>query len=228
MSYFVNYLIDHGIPDNTIILILLLPVIATVIAFMRQVIGVLTFGMYTPTILTLTFWLLGLKFGLLTFIVLFGIGTLTRSILKRFRILYIPKMAIIITVVSLSIFAILTISIALELFDAKFFSLTIFPLLIMSTLTEKFVSIQNDKGFKAAFIVMVKTLLVSVIALFLIGGEIDLLLFKAKWEFIRNLMLSYPETIFLILFINFFLGRWTGLRLLEYIRFREVFRHAEE
>jgi hypothetical protein len=47
MSYFVNVLINNGIPDNTIALLLLLPVIATVVAFMRQVIGITTFGIYT-------------------------------------------------------------------------------------------------------------------------------------------------------------------------------------
>ncbi len=228
MSYFVNFLIERGIPDNTIVLILLLPVIATVIAFMKQVIGISTLGVYTPTILTLTFWMLGLKFGVITFIILLTIGTLTRYILKKFRILYIPKMAIVLTIVALTLFAILTISVALDLFDAKFFSFTIFPLLIMSTLTEKFVSIQTEKGYYSAIIIMAKTIVISIVALFFIGGEIDLYLFQFKWEFFRNLLLGYPETIFVILIINIFLGKWTGLRLLEYVRFREVFRHIEE
>jgi len=228
MSYFVNYLINSGIPDNTIVLILLLPVIATVIAFMKQVIGISTFGVYTPTILTLTFWMLGLKFGVITFTILLAIGTIARYLLKKIRILYIPRMAIVLTVVALSIFVILTITVALNLFDAKFISFIIFPLLIMSTLTEKFVSIQSEKGYYAAVLIMAKTILISIIALFFIGGEIDLYFTQFKWDFFRNLMLTYPETILLLIVVNIFLGKWTGLRLLEYVRFREVFRHIEE
>lgn len=228
MSYFVNFLIEKGIPDNTIVLILLLPVIATVIAFMKQIIGISTFGVYTPTILTLTFWMLGLKFAVITFILLLAFGAITRQILKKFRILYIPKMAIVLTIVALTLFAILTITVSLNLFDVKFISLTIFPLLIMSTLTEKFVSIQSEKGLYGAILIMAKTIIISTVALFIIGGDIDLIIVQFKWDFLRNFMLTYPESILAILVINFFLGKWTGLRLLEYVRFREVFRHVEE
>jgi hypothetical protein len=41
-------------------------------------------------------------------------------------------------------------------------------------------------------------------------------------------MLGHPELIFVFLLINIILGRWTGLRLFEYIRFREVLKHAKE
>ncbi|QQR83456.1 PKD domain-containing protein [Candidatus Peregrinibacteria bacterium] len=47
-SYLVNYMITSGIPSNTIVLLLMLPVIATIIAFLKQVVGVTTFGLYTP------------------------------------------------------------------------------------------------------------------------------------------------------------------------------------
>lgn len=228
VSYFVNFLIDSGIPANTLILILLLPVIATIVAFMKQVVGLTTFGVYTPSIITLTFWILGLKVGILTILIIFLAGTLTRHLLKRFRLLYIPKMAIVLTVVALAILAMLIILLAFNLFDAQFFSLAIFPMLILGTLTEKFVNIQSSKGFKKAIILTLETVLVSVIAYIAIGGEVDILLLKFKFTYIQTLMLSYPEIIILFIIINIFFGRWTGLRLLEYVRFREVLRHVEE
>jgi len=49
-----------------------------------------------------------------------------------------------------------------------------------------------------------------------------------EWQFLQNLMLSYPEIILLLIVVNFLLGKWTGLRLFEYIRFREVMKHTEE
>lgn len=228
MSYFVNYLIDSGIPANTVILILMLPVIATIVSFMKQVIGLTTFGVYTPSIITLTFWILGLKFGILTLIIVFLVGTGARYALKRFRLLYIPKMAIVLTLVALAILAMLIISIWLDLFDAQFFSLAIFPMLILSTLTEKFVNVQSGKGFNKAIFLTLQTVIVSIIAYIVIGGEIDLFIIKMKFSALQRLMISYPEIILLIIFINVFLGRWTGLRLLEYVRFREVLRHVEE
>ncbi len=228
MSYFVNYLIDSGIPANTVILILMLPVIATVVSVMKQVVGLTTFGVYTPTIITLTFWILGLKFGLLTLLVIFLVGTGTRAVIKRYRLLYVPRMAIVLTSVAIAILFMLIISIRFNLFDAQFYSLSVFPMLILSTLTEKFVNAQGGKGFKKAMILTLQTVLVAIIAYIVIGGEVDLFLFKLKFTALQGFMLSYPEVIILIIFFNVFLGRWTGLRLLEYVRFREVLRHVEE
>lgn len=228
MSYFVNYLIDSGIPANTVILILMLPVIAMIVSFMKQIVGFTTFGVYTPTIITLTFWILGLKFGVLTLIVIFLVGTGMRYLLRKFRLLYIPKMAIVLSVVALAIFSLLIISIRFSLFDAQFFSLSIFPMLILSTLTEKFISVQSGKGLNKAIILTLQTVFVAIVAYIVIGGEIDLFLFKLKFGALQGFMLSYPEIILLFIAINVLLGRWTGLRLLEYVRFREVLRHVEE
>lgn len=228
MSYFTNYLIDSGIPANTVILILMLPVIATIVAFMKQVVGLTTFGVYTPSIITLTFWILGLRFGILTLLVVFLVGTGARYALKRFRLLYIPKMAIVLTCVALAILAMLIISIHLDLFNAQFFALAIFPMLILSTLTEKFVNVQSGKGFKKAIFLTLQSVIVSIVAYIVIGGEIDLFIVKLKFSAMQRFMMSYPEVILIIIFINVFLGKWTGLRLLEYVRFREVLRHVEE
>jgi len=228
VAYFVNYLIDSGIPANTVILILMLPVIATIVSFMKQVVGLTTFGIYTPSIITLTFWILGLKVGLLTLLIIFLVGTGSRYALKRLRLLYIPKMAIVLTMVALAIFAMLIISIKFSLFDAQFFALSIFPMLILSTLTEKFINVQSAEGFKKAIILTLETVFVAIVAYVVIGGEIDLFLVKMKFTFLQSMMLSYPEIILLIILINIFLGRWAGLRLVERIRFREVLRHVDE
>ena len=228
MSYFVNFLINSGIPDNTIALLLLLPVIATVIAFMRQVIGLTTFGIYTPSIITLSFLVIGMHAGLLTLLSAILVGTISRPLLKKMRMLFIPKMAIVITLVSLSLFLILIASIYLNLFDPRFLSIAIFPMLILSTLVEKFVSSKGEKGYASATIVMGETLLVAIIAYLVAGGEVNLGITSFKFELIKQWMLSYPELIFILIIANIFLGRWSGLRVLEHVRFREVLRHIEE
>jgi len=228
MSYFVNSLVIYGIPDNTIALLLLLPVIATVVAFMRQVVGVTTFGIYTPSIITLSFLVIGMYAGLLTLLAAIAVGTLLKPLLNKVRMLFIPKMAIVITVVSLALIFIVITSTSLGLFDAQFLSIAIFPMLILSTLVEKFVSSKGEKSFASATVIMASTVIVAIVAYFFTGGSIPLGFTTLKFEFIKNLMLAYPEMIFLLLIINIILGKWTGLRFLERIRFREVLRHIEE
>lgn len=228
MGYFVTILTNSGIPDNTIGLLLLLPVIATVVAFMKQVVGITTFGIYTPSIITLSFLIIGMHAGLLTLFIAILIGTAARPLLKKLRMLYIPKMAIVITLVSLALLLVVITSIYLNLFDAQFISIAIFPMLILSTLVEKFVSAKGEKSFTSAAVLMAETVFVALIAYFLIGGEIDLGITEFKFEFIKNLIMTYPETIFALLLIDYGLGKWSGLRVLERIRFREVLRHIEE
>ena len=228
MSYFVNVLIQNGIPDNTIALLLLLPVIATVVAFMRQVIGVTTFGIYTPSIMTLSFLVIGLYAGLLTLAIAIVIGLLSKPLLRQVRMLFIPKMAIVVTLVSLSLLLLLIASIYLNLFDTQFLSIAIFPMLILSTLVEKFVSSKGEKSFSSATAIMLETVLVAIVAFFVAGGEINLGVVAFKMEFVKDLMLNHPEMVFFLILVNILLGKWSGLRVLERVRFREVLRHIEE
>lgn len=228
MSYFVNVMVSNGIPDNTIVLLLLLPVIATVVAFMKQVIGITTFGIYTPSIITLSFLVIGLYAGLLTLLTAIFIGAISRPILRRFRLLFMPKMAIVITAVSLTLFITLIAGIYIGVFDARFLSIAIFPMLILSTLVEKFVSVKSEKGLSTASILMLETLLVSIVAYFIAGGEINIGIATIKFEFVKRSLLNYPEAIFFLIIINVIIGRWSGLRLLEYFRFREVLKNIEE
>jgi len=207
---------------------LLLPVIATVVAFMRQVVGVTTFGIYTPSIITLSFLVIGLYAGLLTLAIAIFIGAISRQLLKHVRMLYIPKMAIVMTVVSLALLVILIGSTYIGLFNTQFLSIAIFPMLILSTLVEKFVSVKSEKGLSSAAVLMLSTVVVSIIAYIIAGGEVNFGFGNMSFTYVKGLLLSYPELIFVLLVIDVLLGRWAGLRIMERIRFREVLRHIEE
>lgn len=215
ISYFVNFMITQGIPSNTIVLLLMLPVIATIITFLKQVVGVTTFGLYTPSIITLSFLALGLKFGLIILILILVTGAILRKALEHVRLLHMPRIAIVFTISSLILLLMLTVGTYLDISNLA--SIAVFPMLIMTTLAEKFVSAQSGKGVWAAILLMLETTLVSLICYWIVDSQ-----------FLQNLMLSYPEIILLLILVNLGLGRWTGLRFFEYIRFREVMKHAEE
>jgi PKD repeat protein len=228
MSYFVNFLINEGIPDNTIALLLLLPIIATVVVFMKQVVGMTTFGIYTPSIMTLSFLIIGLYAGLLTLLMVVLIGGISRKALQKVRMLFIPKMAIIMTFVALMLLFLLMASSYLGFFDAEFLSIAIFPMLILSTFVEKFVSVKSEKGFSSAVYLMTSTVFVAIVAYVIAGGEVNFGFSTFQFEFIKNVIINYPELVLLSFAINVGLGKWTGLRVLERVRFREIFRHIEE
>ena len=215
MSFFVNYMLEKGVPSNTLKLVLMLPVIVTMVAFFKQVVGLETLGVYTPSIITLSLIALGLQFGLFILFVILLFGTLSRLFLQRYRLLYIPRMAIVLTIVSVTILVMLLMGAYLNV--SQLVAISVFPMLMMSTLVEKFVSIQTGKGLKSAFIIICETVLVSVMCYFI-----------AEWTFLKTLMLGHPELILFFIVANVVLGRWTGLRFMEYVRFREIFRYSEE
>lgn len=209
MSYAVNYLINKGITVDNIFLILILPIIATFVAFMRQFLGIKTFGIYTPTIITLSFLATGLKYGLAIFVAILIVATLVRLFLRRFRLLYLPRMAILLTVVAFVILAMFLIGVITG--KTGMIGLSIFPILVLVILTEKFIAAQIEKGAFQAFILTLGTVLVSIVCYFI-----------AEWDRFKTLILAYPELVILTLFINIFLGKWVGLRISEYFRFREL------
>ena len=215
MSYMVNFMLAQGIPSNTIVILLMLPIIATIIAFLKQVIGVTTFGIYTPAIITLSFLALGLKFGLIILFIILITGSLLRIMLEHINMLHYPRVAIVFTISTLIILAML--GLATYLGVSELATIAVFPMLIMTTLAEKFVSTQSGRGVYAAVLLMLETTVVSLICYWVV-----------EWQYLQNLVLSYPEIILLLLVVNFALGKWTGLRFFEYIRFREVMKHTEE
>lgn len=215
ISYLVSFMIAQGIPSNTIMLLLMLPVIATIIAVLKQVVGITTFGVYTPSIITLSFLALGLRFGLLILCIIIITGAFVRKFLDRFHLLHIPRVAIVLTISSLII--LLTLAFGTYLGVGNIATIAVFPMLIMTTLAEKFVTALSGKGFHSALLLMLETTFVSFICYWVV-----------EWHYLQNLILGHPEIILLLLVFNYLLGRWTGLRLMEYVRFREVMKHSEE
>jgi hypothetical protein len=206
------YIIEQGVPLQTLALLLMIPVVATLVAFFRQVVGIKAFGIYTPSIITfalLAFDPNGLKYGIAIFISIILVGMLSRYMLRRFRLLYLPRVAITISIVALAILVILVLGGHFK--RTGLASVSIFPLLIMITLAEKFVATQIEKGSRAAFILAGETLLISLVGYALIS-----------WNAFLLLILMHPWLILFTFIINFNLGRWSGIRFTEYFRFRKI------
>jgi hypothetical protein len=214
LSTLVNFMITKGVSSEMIILLLMLPVILTIITFLKQVVGVTTFGLYTPAVITLSLVALGWKIGLALLLIIIIAGYLTRALIGRYRLLYIPKIAVILTVISIVLLLVLAIAAA---FGITLAPETIFVLLIMATLSEEFMSVKAEQGLRSAVFAVLETVLVALICLSIV-----------QWGVLQSLILAYPEFIVFTIVVNIFLGRWTGLRMSELIRFREIFKYLEE
>ena len=215
ISPIIRYFIEQGVPLDTVILLFMLPIIVTLIAFFRQVIGIKAFGIYTPAIITFAFLAMPqLRYGLLIFVSVILMGMLMRFILKRLRILYLPRVAITLTIIAFAILIMLGLGGSMQ--RTGLASVSIFPILIMITIVEKFVATQIEKGNKVALILAVETLIISIVGYYL-----------ASWPLLIKGIVAFPWLILITIPINILLGKWNGLRISEYIRFREVLKNIK-
>jgi hypothetical protein len=209
VSNVVNYALFRGVPLSTISMILMIPLIALLLAVARQVVGIKAFGIYVPALITLAFLESGLRYGTIVFLIILAVGTIGRLALKNVRILYLPRMAIILSLVALGMLLVMYLAAYFDVTGLK--TLSIVPLLTMIILTEKFVSAQIRYGFGAALKLTTETFILSALCYLLVS-----------WQTLEVLIISYPEVVLLTIPFLIILGRWSGLRLGEYWRFRRL------
>lgn len=215
MSSIIQYMTTNGVPELSLVFFLLLPVAATVITFTRQILGIKAFGIYIPLITTFAFLATGIKYGVFLFLIIVITGTILRYILRKIRLLYLPRIALMLIMITLCIYVLFIAAIYFE--KSGFIQISVFPILILITLSEKFIATQIRLGNKKAIILTIETLVLSIVCYYIIS-----------WPLLQKIALVYPIFVIgLAIILNIWLGRWTGLRLTEYFRFKEVLKRTK-
>src|SRR3972149_5105003 len=79
--------VETGVPANTIVLLLLLPLVATIIAAARHLVGLRGFGIFLPAALSVVFVATRPVVGIGLFLIIVTVSTLTRMLLRRRKIM---------------------------------------------------------------------------------------------------------------------------------------------
>lgn len=199
------------VPLQAINLILVLPVIACIVVIFRSVIGIETFGTFAPVIVSLAFLMTGLVWGVTIFCVIVGLGVVMRSALQWLRIQLVARLAVLIAMVSVMM-AGLTVAGAYFGVGALL-NVSIFPMVIMSNVIENFTTTQVELGTREAVRLTGNTLLVCAACYLVI-----------EWAGLQSIVLSFPEVLIAVVALEIAIGKWRGLRLLEYLRFADLGR----
>lgn len=204
--------VKSGVPANTIVLLLLLPLVALVIAATRQLIGIRGFGIFLPAALSVVFVATGPLVGIGLFLIITVISTLVRIALRKLKIKlqYLPRMAIIIWSVSLSVLLILFTAPIIKY--PPMANVSIFAVLILALLTEDFIRVQLGKSIRTALDLTMETLILALISFLVL-----------TLKPVQAFALLNPELLLALIFVaDFILGKYVGLRFMEYIRFRKL------
>lgn len=222
-----NLLIERGIPSIEVelykeifVMLILLPVVTTIIGIARYIIGIKSLGIFTPVIVTFLLYEFGnnsgeqdilkaVKYGLIFYIITLLSSWAIYKALKYLRMNYIPKLTLVTIGVVVSIFVSILVAGVMG-FNGPVF-LNKFTLIILAILVEPFVSAFARKGTQYGFNTAIDTFLTAVFCYILIS-------ITRVQSFIETNLLIIP----LLVIVNIYLGRFTGLRLNEYWRFRSI------
>lgn len=196
-----------GISRGALRILLLLPLAAMVVALCRNVVGIKTFGVFLPALIAVSLNASHFGWGMLSFIGVVGAVSLLHYPLEKWGLLHTPKMVIMLMAV---VFIFLVCGM---LSGGKTVSpvaqISFLPLIILTLTAERFARTIEEDGIKNAGKLMLQTLLVTSVCYLVIHSK--------AVEFI---FMAFPELYCLLLGMLLLLGRWVGLRVSEYQRFR--------
>lgn len=189
--------------------ILLIPIGALVVVFMRIIIGIRTSGTFMPILLALAFMETKLLTGLLLFVAIVGVGLIIRSYLSHLHLLLVARISAVVIVVIgiMSIFSILSYKLGIN----EALTITFFPMIILAWTIERMSILWEEEGGKEVYIQGGGSLLVAVLAYFAMSNDM-----------VAYLSFNFSELLLVILSIIILLGRYSGYRLLELVRFSPV------
>ena len=188
--------------------LLLMPLAALVVCVSRNIIGLGSFGTFTPALIGLAFHDLNSRPGLFVFVSILLVGWLMRRILDRYHLLQVPRVATMLTLIMSVLILLIVMSNLYGATTTRYVSL--FPIVILTGMVERFWTLENEDSVFASFRTLGLTMLISlVIALVL----------SRPW--IARHLFCYPETLGLVMACQLLIGRYTGYRITELIRFRD-------
>ena len=213
-----QHLIDRwsffSIPEefqNVFRILFLVPVGALMICLLRNVIGFPTFGIFMPVLLALAFRSTGLAYGIGIFASVVLIGYAARWGIDRLRLLLVPRLSVLLTLVIIcfGLFALIGGKLSIK----ALMGVGLLPIVILAMSIERFFILIEESGVREALRTAAGTVAVAVITFIII-----------QWEPLQLTFFIYPELLFAVAGIQVLLGRYTGYRVSELLRFKALVR----
>jgi hypothetical protein len=197
--------------QETYKILLTVPVGAFIILLLRNFIGLQTFGTFMPVLIALAFRETHVVWGISLFNIIIFFGLMARFYLDQLRLLLVPRLSAILTVVILLMIAISILSQNLGLESGL--SIALFPMVILTMTIERMCIMWDERSPFAA----IKASFGSLFAA-------TLCYWAMNQPQIQYLVFAFPELILIILALILWFGQYRGYRLMELIRFNSLAR----
>jgi hypothetical protein len=190
-------------------ILLLVPLGAFLVVLLRNIVGISTFGTFMPVLVAMAFRETKLLNGLILFTLIVALGLSIRFYLERLRLLLVPRLAAVLTVVVLLMALVSVFSHRLGIEIGL--SVALFPMVIMTMAIERMSIVWEERGPAEAMKEGIGTLVAAAViyVLMITPG-------------VQYFVLVFPEMLLVLLALILLLGRYTGYRLTELVRFRAL------
>jgi len=142
------------------------------------------------------------------------LGMAARWLLDQLKLLLVPRLSVILTLVALTI--VLTVS-TLFFFAWTPTDAVLLPMVILTMTVERFYLTSEEDSPRIALQLLVNTVLVAVCCYMVL-----------RWQTVGRVLLVYPELHLITVAVLILLGRYSGYRLSELFRFRDLVPEAGE
>ncbi|WP_417548537.1 inactive transglutaminase family protein [Marinobacter segnicrescens] len=190
-------------------MLLLLPLGALVVAFMRIIIGIRTSGTFMPVLIAVAFVQTSLIPGLVAFLSVVTVGLLMRGYLSSLNLLLVARIsALIILVIAI------TTGISIIGYQMGFntgMTVTFFPMVILAWTIERMSILWEEDGAREVLTQGFGSLFVAVLAYLLMDAPLA-----------SHLTFNFPELHLVTFGLVLLMGQYTGYKLSELRRFSPV------
>lgn len=195
--------------QQTYQILLTIPVGAFIILFLRNFIGLVTFGTFMPVLIALAFRETHIIWGVILFVTIVFFGLLVRFYLDHLRLLLVPRLAVILTVVILLMVIISIFCVQLGLENGL--SVALFPMVILTMTIERMCIAWDERGPFDAIKSGAGSLIAAIIAYEVMhNAEVEYIFF------------AFPEFLFILIALILLAGQYRGYRLFELLRFKAL------
>jgi transglutaminase-like putative cysteine protease len=188
--------------------LLLLPVAALIVCVFRNVVGLHSFGTFSPALIGLAFQDLHSLPGMLVFVSILLVGWLMRRLLDHYHLLQVPRIASMLTLIMGLLIGLIVLSNHYGVTATRYIAL--FPMVILTGMVERFWTLENEDSTFASFKTLLQTLFMALVIAVVLSRPVV----------VRHLF-GYPETLGVVMAGQLLIGRYTGYRLTELFRFRD-------
>jgi hypothetical protein len=187
----------------------MIPLGALLVVLLRNFIGIRTVGTFMPVLIAIAFRETQLLGGLMFFTLIIMVGLGIRAYLEHLRLLLVPRLASVLTVV---VILMTLVSIASHRMGVDTgLSVALFPMVILTMMIERMSVTWEELGARDAITEGMGTMMTAVLIYLVMGVAV-----------IRHVLFVFPELLLLILAATLLAGRYTGFRLTEYRRFKAM------